>query len=236
ANFPCARARPGRARKAASAIARTLFMVLLRLLDLHQVRLDAVLRQRLADAVDLVELLVRPHAYAIPGALVRQVGGLDARLEAEDREARLLVVGVGRVLERPGLYEINVLRHFLLTGGARGAQPLAQLALANRLFRAGQNLVEVELWFLRRRRGRGGALRQAGDGRRLAGVLLRGLGFGGDERHRRAIEVESDPQRNREADHHAGEEAEQKAACRALARGRCGSRWRHLHLLRSADA
>src|SRR6185295_5765356 len=170
ANFPCARARPGRARKAASAIARTLFMALLRLLDLYQVRLDAVLRQRLADAVDLVQLLIRSHAHAIPGALVREVGRLDARLEAEDRQARLLVVGVGRVLERPGLDEINVLGDFLLTA-AVGAQPLAQLALGHRLLGAGQDLVEVELRLLRRVDGRGGGLRQAGDRRRLAGVF-----------------------------------------------------------------
>src|SRR6185503_21049223 len=112
-----------------------------------------------------------PHA--VPGALVGQVGRLDARLEAEDRQARLLVVRVGRVLERAGLDEINVLGDFLLTGGgaARGAQALAQLAVGDRFFRARQDLVEVELRLLGGGGGRGRGLRQAGDRRRLARFL-----------------------------------------------------------------
>src|SRR6185503_888448 len=170
-------------------------------LYLDQVGLDSVLSQRLAHLVDFLDLAIRPHPHPVPGPLVGEVRRLHARLEAEDREARLLVVGVGRVLERAGLDEINVLRAFLLTGAALGggallALALAQFLVAHRLFRARQDAVEVELRLLRRaarrRTGRGAALRQAGDRRRLGrgAVLLRLLRLRRHERDRRAVEVE----------------------------------------------
>src|SRR2546426_4031629 len=117
---------------------------LLRLLNLHEAGVDSVLRQHLAHAVDLFKLGVRPHAYPVPGSLVGQIGGLDARIEAEDREPRLLVVGLGRILERARLDEITLLGLEKLTF-RRGAGALAQLLLAHRLLPPGQGLVEVEL-------------------------------------------------------------------------------------------
>src|SRR6185503_5440609 len=126
------------------------------------------------------------------------------RLETQDREARLLVVGVGRVLERTRLDEINVFRAFLLTaaaalgGGALLALALFQLLVAHRLFRARQNAVEVEFRLFRGGAclgaRRGASLRQPGDRRRLGrgAVLLRLLRLRGHERDRRAIQVERD--------------------------------------------
>src|SRR5438874_11517861 len=101
----CAIDANGAAASAARRLRRSGFMSLMLLLDLDQARVDAVLRQRLPDAVDVLDLRVRPHAHPVPGALVGQVRRLDARLEAEDRQARLLVVGVGGVLERARLDE-----------------------------------------------------------------------------------------------------------------------------------
>src|SRR6266850_2526554 len=138
------------------AVRTALLMFLLRLLDLHEARLDAVLRQGLAHPVQLFQPRVRPHAHAVPGALVGQVRRLDARLEAEDRQPRLLVVGVGGVLERARLYEINVLRAFLLT--ARLPRALTQLLLRYRLLLPREDLVEVEFRLLRGGRRHAGAL------------------------------------------------------------------------------
>src|SRR5262245_5881843 len=114
------------------------FSCLRLLLYLHQAGVDVVLRQRLAGTVDLVELVVRPQAHAVPGPLVGEVRRLDARLEAEDREPGLLVVGVRRVLKRARLDEINVLRGILLT--APGLHPLAQLFFGDRLLLPGEDL------------------------------------------------------------------------------------------------
>src|SRR5206468_8117423 len=125
---------------------------LLLLLYLDQARVDAVLRQRLAHPVDLVDLGIGAEAHPVPGALVGQVGRLHARLEAEDREPRLLVVGIGGVLERARLDEINVLRAFLLT--ARRPRTFTQLLFRDRLLLPGQVLVEVELGLLTCRRRR----------------------------------------------------------------------------------
>src|SRR5262249_62392683 len=117
-----------------------------------------------------------PGPDAIPGALVGGVPGLDARLITQDGRARFLVVAFRRVLERPRLYEINVLRALLLTA-LRLARALAQLLLADRLLLPGEDLVEIELGLLGdRQRGRGRTLRQPGDGRGLArGEVLVGL-------------------------------------------------------------
>src|SRR6185503_11104713 len=96
---------PGRAARPGKSV--PVFSYLRLLLDLHQAGVDVVLRQRLADAVDLVELVVRTKAHAVPGPLVGEVRRLDARLEAEDRQPGLLVVCIRRVLKRARLDEIN---------------------------------------------------------------------------------------------------------------------------------
>src|SRR5688572_11252879 len=221
---PWAPAKAGRKAQVMRRSDSSLFMAgSLLFLDFDQAGVDSVLRQRLAYLVDLVHLLVRPQAHPVPRALVRQVGRLDARLEAENREARLLVVGVGRVLERPRLDEINVLRRILLTGrlALRRLEAIAQLLLRHRLLGPGQDLIEVELRLLRAAGGRrGGALRgQAGDRRRLAGRhRLLVLRLRHRERHRRAVQVERHPDRDRDADQQADEDAEHEAALRALAR------------------
>src|SRR5688500_18129745 len=124
------------------------------ILYLDHVGVDTALREHLALLFELLQLGVRSHPHAVPRPLVGEDGRLDARLEAEDREPRLLVVGVRGVLERARLDEINVLRGFLLTGGAALlAQALADLLLAHRLLGARAGAVEVELRSLRLRRG-----------------------------------------------------------------------------------
>src|SRR3990172_1520770 len=198
--------------------------------DLDQARVDSVLRESLAHAVDLVHLAVRSQAHPVPGAFVGQARRLHARLEAEDGELRLLVVRVGRVLERARLEEVNVPDRFLLT--ARGAAKLLlQLALRDRLLLPRQDLVEVEFRLLGCLWGLGAALRGAGDRRRLRrSVLLGGLWLRGGERDRRLVDVERDRERDAQAEQQADEHPEQKPAAGVAARrgGHSGGSRHHI--------
>ncbi len=99
----------------------------------------------------------------------------------------------------------------------------ADFLLGHRLFRAGQDAVEVEFRLLDRgglRRTRAAALRQAGDRRALlaVGAVLLGLGrLGGHERDRRAVQVERDAERHREAEQHPYAHAREEIAAFSFA-------------------
>src|SRR6266496_3362442 len=67
--------------------------------DSDQRRVHSVLRQLLPDAVDLVDTGVRPEPHSIPDALFGEIGRLDVRFQAHQRNSCLEVVRIGRVLE-----------------------------------------------------------------------------------------------------------------------------------------
>src|SRR5512146_3198418 len=61
---------------------------------------DSVLGQRLSHPVDVVMFCIWTDPHAVPGPLVGPRRRLHARIDAENGELRLLVVGFGGVLER----------------------------------------------------------------------------------------------------------------------------------------
>src|SRR5262245_2079963 len=89
------------------------------ILDSDQRGVDSVLGEGRPDAIDFIQLCKRAEANPVPDSPVGQVRRLHARDQPGEREARLQVVGVGRVLERAGLDEIEILGRTRLVGRLR---------------------------------------------------------------------------------------------------------------------
>src|SRR2546427_11413813 len=109
--------------------------------DSDKRRVHSVLRQLLPDTVDLVHAGVGPEPDSIPHAFFGEIGRLDARFQAHQRQPCLEVVRIGRVLERAGLKEIAVLGCAGLAG-LLGRLP--HLAFGDRLLFSGEDPVEIE--------------------------------------------------------------------------------------------
>src|SRR5215510_6305225 len=110
--------------------------------DLYERDFDAVLRQLLPDTVNIVDAGIGSEPHPVPYALAGDIGRLDVRLHAHQRQLRLEVVRVGGVRERTHLEKIAILGRAGL--GRRLLGRFAHLALGDLLLLAWKDPVEIE--------------------------------------------------------------------------------------------